>query len=405
MRWEQGLIGLGILLGLTTHATAAYTLTTLASFNNNDLSNSGVEPGGVPALDSDGNLYGTTDVGGQFGRGTVFMFSTRTHAMTTLWNFEGSNAGNEVNPGLTIDANGNLYGTTVQAGSGAVESIYKIAAGTHEFSTLATFSSPNGQTPFGGVTIGADGNLFGTTRAGGTSNLGTVFEYNVNTQTLTTLASFNGANGANPLSRLVADSNGNLYGITSTGGSSNTGTLFKVSADTHTLTTPVNFTSTTGAPANQLTIDDAGNIYGMAYQSLFRFSTHTSSLTQVATFFAGSGQLVLDEGGNIFGTNLAGTFGKGTVLELPFGAQALTTLATFNGTNGDTPVGLVADGGGNLYGLTNRGGAYGTAFGGWGTVFEVAVPEPMTITGSVAVCTFALARRRRPARSPKRTLR
>ena len=106
----------------------------------------GVEPSSIPVLDSDGNLYGTTDLGGASGRGTVFMLAAHTSALTTLWNFAGGGGGNEVNPNLTIDASGNLYGTTVQAGAGAVERIYKIAADTHEFSTLATFSGANGQT-------------------------------------------------------------------------------------------------------------------------------------------------------------------------------------------------------------------------------------------------------------------
>jgi uncharacterized repeat protein (TIGR03803 family) len=77
--------------------------------------------------------------------------------------------------------------------------------------------------------MGADGNLYGVTRIGGTYHDGTVFELNTTTDVLATLYSFNGSDGANPIAGLYADASGNLFGTTYAGGANGQGTLFELS--------------------------------------------------------------------------------------------------------------------------------------------------------------------------------
>ena len=138
------------------------------------------------------------------------------------------------------------------------------------------------------------------------------------TLSLTTLASFNSTNGANPYDAVLMDGSGNLYGTTLGGGASNCGTVFELAHGSGTITTLASVNGTNGSPFAGLIMDSSGNLYG----------TTTS-------FVPGYG---------------------GTVFELPHGSGTITTLASFNGTNGANPFGgLIMDSSGNLYGTTVSG--------------------------------------------------
>jgi uncharacterized repeat protein (TIGR03803 family) len=179
-------------------------------------------------VDANGDLFGTTQVGSASGWGTVFEIeNTGTAAApvygntpTTLVGFGGSN-GAEPTAGLIADANGDLFGTTESGGltgSGTVfeiQNIGTVAAPVYASAptTIVSFNGSNGQDPVAGLIVDANGDLFGTTVSGGANNNGTVFEIQ-NTGTLaapiyasgpTTLVSFNGSNGQSPYAGLVAD--------------------------------------------------------------------------------------------------------------------------------------------------------------------------------------------------------
>ena len=219
------------------HAYAQpYTLTTLATFTGTN----GSTPYAGLTLDGSGNLFGTTQFGGTSNKGTVFKIAVGTGGvvgggeLTTLATFNSTNGANPI-AGLTLDSSGNLFGTTQQGGTSGQGTVFKIAAGTGgvvgggALTTLATFNGVgNGANPYANLTLDGNGNLFGTTDGGGASNKGTVFKFSSATNTLTTLATFTGPNGVNPDGRLTLDSNGNLFGTTSAGGASGSGTVFKL---------------------------------------------------------------------------------------------------------------------------------------------------------------------------------
>ncbi|HXE51472.1 MAG TPA: choice-of-anchor tandem repeat GloVer-containing protein, partial [Tepidisphaeraceae bacterium] len=314
-----------------------YVLTTLFSFTNFENPTSG------PILDSAGNVYGTTAGGGTYDNGTIFKLSAGT--LTTLASISepASSYG-----GLTLDAAGNLYGTIEGGGDDGDGAVFEVAANSGVFTILASFDGTNGSYPESGLTLDSAGNLYGTTSSGGDYGDGTVFEIATGSGVVTTLDSFNGANGDNPNGGLTLDSNGNLYGTTVGGGSLGYGTVFEIPAGGHTVTTLASFNGYDGAnPFGAVTLDSAGNLYG----------TTASGITT-----GGSGQ---DDGED---NQPVGNTGLGSVFEIAAGTGVITTLASFDGTDGATPTsGLTRDPAGNLYGMTNSGGMYGN-----GTVFEIA---------------------------------
>ena len=209
-------------------AKGSNTITTLASLvplsgHQGDLPYSLV-------LDSQGNLYGTTEHGGAAGDGTVFEIAKGSNTITTLVSFNGTN-GNEAE-GLVLDGQGNLYGETFLGGAANDGTVFEIAKGSNTITTLASFNGTNGQHPFGGLALDSQGNLYGTTESGGAANDGTLFEIAKGSNTITTLASFNGTNGSEPIGGVVLDGQGNLYGTTYSGGAAGDGTVFELSGVT-----------------------------------------------------------------------------------------------------------------------------------------------------------------------------
>ena len=177
---------------------------------------------------------------------------------TTLVSFDDTNGANPV-AGLIADANGNLFGTTEAGGASGTGTVFEIVKTSSGYAstptTLVSFDDTNGAIPAASLIADANGNLFGTTYAGGASGYGTVFEI-VKTSSgyasiPTTLVSFDNTNGANPLASLIADANGNLFGTTSAGEASGYGTVFEVtktsSGYSSTPTTLASFDNTNGA--------------------------------------------------------------------------------------------------------------------------------------------------------------
>jgi uncharacterized repeat protein (TIGR03803 family) len=290
------------------------------------------------------------------------------------------------NPGgrLVQDNDGNFYGTTYFGGSSDYGTVFKVTTnGT--LTTLASFNGTNGMNPQAGVTLGNDGNFYGTTFYGGSTDCGTVFKVTTN-GALTTLVSFNGSNGANPVMGLTLGNDGSFYGTTWEGGSSDYGTIFKVTTN-GTLTTLVSFPYSAGAaPLATLTLGNDGNFYGTTYSggslgfgTVFQMTT-SGVLTTLVSFTGQNGAspyaaLTLGNDGSFYGTTVGGgSLGGGTAFKVTTNGE-LTTLVSFNATNGIGDLTLGKDG--NFYGTTYGGGSSGK-----GTVFQMTANGTVTTLAS-----------------------
>ena len=116
-------------------------------------------------------------------------------------------------------------------GQGGDGTVFEVAAGSGIVTTLASFDGSNGAAPEASLVEDGNGNLFGTTFEGGAHGDGTVFEVKAGSDSITTLASFDGTNGAGSNAGLIEDGSGNLFGTTTSGGAHGDGELAKQAAD------------------------------------------------------------------------------------------------------------------------------------------------------------------------------
>jgi uncharacterized protein (TIGR03437 family) len=363
-----------------TLCAPAQTFTTIVNFNGTG------GAGGESLLQgADGNFYGTTGTGGTgssctSGCGTIFKI-TAAGALTTLHDFNGTDGSSPI--GLMQAADGNFYGTTGAGGTSkscasGCGTIFKITpAGA--LTTLHSFEYTDGSspsTPFIGLVQATDGNFYGAAGAGGagascTSGCGTIFKITP-AGVLTTLHTFNGADGSGPTVLLQA-SDGNFYGSSGAGGAYGHGTIFKLTP-AGALTTLYTFNETDGYNPTALVQGADGNFYGIGGGGTFGDGTvfkitPAYELTTLAEFNGTDGSspswLMQASDGNFYGINGAGgAYGEGTIFKItPDGT--LTTLLYFEGANGEKPVGLVQATDGSFYGTTSAGGAngHGTVFG------------------------------------------
>jgi uncharacterized repeat protein (TIGR03803 family) len=388
---------ISVLLLASSSLVSAQTLQTLCSFNGSN----GANPYGGLTLGNDGNFYATTEAGGSSGYGTVFKITTGG-TLTTLVSFSGTN-GSCPCAALTLGNDGNFYGTTLCGGSGYDGTVFKVTTdGT--LTTLHSFTQGHNVTcPWAGLTLGNDGNLYGTTFGGGITNstyvngmdgmghvfsMGTVFRVTT-AGTLTTLVSFNSTNGANPAAALTLGNDGNFYGTTVYRGSGAYGTVFKMTT-AGTLTTLVAFNYNNGAyPQAALTVGNDGNFYGTAdtggsanWGTMFQITTN-GALTTMVAFNSTHGYpnaLKLANDGYFYGTTQeGGSSGYGTVFRVTT-AGSLTTLASFGLTNGAYPyAGLTLGNDGNFYGTTSAVSPGGGHTPGMGTVFRLLLPPVITV--------------------------
>ena len=403
-------------LAATTIVATAQTFTTLANFDNTN----GANPTASLIQGTDGNLYGTTEIGGggnscfvQGGCGTIFKI-TPTGTLTTLYIFcSQSNCTDGISPygGLVQGTDGNFYGTTIGGGDGA-GTVFKMTPGG-TLTTLHIFEENDGLSPMGTLVQGTDGNFYGTTNGGGANFEGSVFVMTPG-GTLTMLASLGAEDeGGGPVAGLIQATDGNFYGTATRGGNEN-GMVFKVTP-TGTLTTLYSFCSQSGCPDGRspfagLVQGADGNLYGASSSggdfnscsleqgcgTIFKIALD-GTLTTVHAFdstdgFNPQGTLTLGSDGNFYGTTFYGGANNfGTVFTMT-PAGTLTTLHSFNQTDGSmTYAGLVQATNGKFYGTTASGGSSGNCDGGCGTVFslDVGLGGGGAVTLSPTALTFA----------------
>lgn len=341
--------------------------------------------------------------------------SVTAHAQTfsVLHNFGGGgNDGALPYAGVTLDAAGNLYGTTYNGGTFGYGVVYKLTPTGNNWtlSVINDFAlSGGGVFPESRVVFGPNGTLYGTTSGGGSNGhcgmgCGSVFQLRPSPTVghtpsapwvLTLLYNFvEGDDGAVPLfGDLVFDSSAAMYGTASIGGANNTGVVFqlKPSGQGYVESAIQSFTGPDGYyPYGSVVFDRAGNLYTTAYEggadgsgTVIELTPSGGEWTETTIYSfsaANDGRnpeagLILDHSGNLYGTTYAGTpaaYADGTVFELTpsNGGWAESILHAFpyvaNQHSGGPVSPLVMDAAGNLYGTTMGAGAYG-----WGRIFQL----------------------------------
>ena len=342
-------------------------------------------------------MYGATPVGGALGFGAIYrvMADGQLEVLAHFTGASGSLPGSNAASGLTLAGDGNLYGVTVAGGAEGTGTVFKVVPGG-PVTSLASFTgligSLPGFKPVGSLAVGADGNLYGTTREGGAAQAGSFFRVNIANGAVVHLASFTGGTGAlqgfYPQSTLTLAGDGQLYGASDT--SDGLGMIFRINTS-GSVTRVAGFTGNTGAvpgygrfTSERFTADGLGNLYGTSGQggaggfgTIFKIAPG-GTVTHIASFTGTTGALpgaapqlndypTLGRDGFIYGTTESGGTGNnGTIYRVSPGGVA-TNYALFTGSSGSLPgshprAPLTQAGDGNLYGTTRDGNVAGLVF-------------------------------------------
>jgi uncharacterized repeat protein (TIGR03803 family) len=406
LNWMTKACGVFLLWAAAAVALSAQTFTSLLSFDGTN----GNAPYGALVQGTDGSFYGTTytggtdqniscmQIGGPHGCGTVFKI-TPSGILTTLYSFCSlSNCVDGAAPagGLIQTTNGDFYGTTLGGGSSSAGTVFRITS-SDTLTVLHSFDRTDGSVPLGNLVQGSDEYFYGAASEGGAnSDAGTVFKLTPS-GTVTTLYTFDGADGEGPRGDLVQATNGDFYGVTGSGGANNScyegngcGTVFKITPN-GALTTLYNFCSETNCADGEspfpLIQGTDGNFYGITdgggandAGTVFQI-TSSGKLTTLYNFCSQGGssctdgsspaaELLLATDGDFYGTTMVGgaNFNSGTVFKItPCGT--LMTLHSFDMSDGYDPLAALSQAtNGEFYGTTESGGVYSD-----GTVFSLSV--------------------------------
>jgi uncharacterized repeat protein (TIGR03803 family) len=356
--------GVGVLYGTalsggTGHGTvfklaktgSGWAFTTLYSFAGG---HDGASPRSKVVIGPDGGLYGEAFAGGGTGCGGAgcgVIFEVRKGCPicqwteTVLYRFTGASDGGQPIGDLVFDASGNLYGTTVLGGKPhgcgglGCGTVFKLthSGGRWTESALYQFAGgSDGVFPDGGVTFDRSGNLYGTTCCGGSRGFGAVFKLTSSGSgwTESLIYSFQGlTDGKEPVTGLMFDTSGNLFGTTLLGGAGLGGTVFELTPSGGSWTFDLLYSPRgSGGPYGPLVSDLGGNVYGTTFQDGSHLSGSIFKMTRSGGRWTNSsfhdftngldggfpfGNLIFDSSGNLYGTGaLGGSHGYGVVVEI-----------------------------------------------------------------------------------------
>ena len=366
-------------LGTVFKMDPSGTVTTLRSFSGSD----GDLPYGGLVLATDGKFYGTTSGGGSGGAGTIFRIDSAGGSFLTLHPFVPGTDGGDIRAPLIQASDGKLYGTAYGGGANGSGTVFRADTGG-SFLKLHDFTASEGGAVWAPVAQGGDGKLYGTTEIGGTStqcngfSCGTAYRIDTGGTNFATLHSFDKTDGSLPYGGLVPAADGNFYGVTTAGGAADGGTAFKMTP-AGAVTTLHSFGGTGSGNEPEAAVMQAsdGNFYGTTYRggtsnqgTIFKLDG-AGNYTLLHSFTGADGAnpqgaLVQASDGKLYGTTVSGgTPGNGTVFRIDTAGTTLTTLHNFSITDGDSPkAGLALASDGKMYGTTSDGGTnlVGTLF-------------------------------------------
>src|SRR5579862_402629 len=343
-----GGLGTGTVFELTPDGSGGWNENVIYNFCSLSSCADGANPTySYVIFDSSGNLYGTAYAGGANGYGAVFELSPSGDSWTEKVLYSFANTPDGANPvnGLIVDSSGNLYGTTWSGGKSGNGTVYELtqSGGVWKDKVISNIKST-----YSGLTMNAHGNIFGTT-------YNSVFEMTPNGkggwQGSTILSFTSGTNaskyGSNPNGTPAFDSAGNLYGTTYGGGTNGNGAVYELTPGTTGWTPKVlyEFGTEGSHPLAGVLLDSAGNVYGTTTQggklgdgNVFELVPPVSTgayAHKILFAFDGPhgndpyGSMIMDSNGYLYGTTyLGGTNGVGSVFEVSPKAVATTTHLT-----------------------------------------------------------------------------
>lgn len=276
---------------------------------------------------SDGTLYGTTYYGGAHGTGTIFCMDANGDNFRVLHSFR-HDTGFHPYAGVIIGADGNLYGTTRGGGASNRGTIFAFNLRDMCYTVLRSLNRKReGEAPFAELMQGKDGYLYGTARFGGTHDKGVIFKMTPDGSDFKKLHTFcgNPTDGEEPSCALLQGKDGYLYGTTEYGGTKNKGTIFRIKPN------------------------------GKEYQILYAFRGFPND---AAFPLAG---LIQSDDGALYGTAARGTpYDAGAVFKIYPDGTGYQILHAFRGRDGVYPVSsLIFGKDGFLYGTAHEGGCHG----------------------------------------------
>jgi uncharacterized repeat protein (TIGR03803 family) len=362
-------------------AGAQIPLEMLHAFADED----GALPAGALIQATDGNFYGTAPEAGGSGRGTVFQMRP-DGTFTVLHDFAGGADGARSFASLVQAIDGNFYGTTASGGGADLGTVFQMRPdGAVTILHAFTGGPDDGAVPVAALIQAADGNFYGTTSGGGASGVGTVFQMTP-AGAVTIMHGFAGGpgDGAEPGAALIQATDGNFYGTTRSGGASDSGTIFRMTADS-TFNVLYAFAGSDGAnPGAALIQATDASLYGTTENggdldggTVFQL-TSDGTFTVLHAFTGADGQnpvaaLIQATDGSLYGTTSAGDFSsnRGTVFRVALDGTVTVLYAFAGGGDGASPwAGLLQASDQSFYGTTRYGGSGDML----GTVFRLMLP-------------------------------
>ncbi len=373
-KFEEGANGLLYAVGPGLSAGIIYefnyTTTTLTELYNL-VAATGQDDTGKLLKTSNGKFWGLTRRGGANNNGAIFSFSL-PGTYTDLYDFQNWSEGKEPLAGIIKATNGNVYGTTSKGGQFGRGTIFKYNTCTDVLTNVAEFTStaPSPRTPCVQLTEAPNGKIFGVSSGGGTSNYGTVFSYDTTTNVVSNINSWTSTTSL--FTKLVNHSNGLMYATYGSGFAAGD-RLYSVNPTTGVYTNVYLFpTSSNGYYASTpILAAPNGKLYGAtalgganAKGTIYSFDPSTSTFAKLFDLTTASGyslnEMVRMSNGIFYGTSQqGGYYGYGTIFSFNPTGNVFTVLYNFGTVNGSFPKGpMYLDATGKFIGTTSGGGIY-----------------------------------------------
>ncbi len=319
-------------------------------------------------------LWGVTGSGGD-GHGTIFNVNPDGSNFIKAKTFEGNKNGERPRGILIQGLDGSLYGVADAGGVNGAGTIYKLNTDGTGYTVLHSFNGADGKNPYDQLFQATNGNLYGMTLSGGIQGGGVIYQIKPDGSGYTVLHKFTG-DGSQPQGALIQATNGDLYGMTTQGGTSDAGIIFKIKLDGTGFTRLINFAGKGINPFGNLVQGSDGKLYGMTAGGgseskgiIFKVDVDGTNFITLLDFNGSngafpSGTLIKGTGGEMYGAAGSGIFGFGVIFKLSADGTNYTKLFEFNNSNGSYPESLTYTSGGKLVGMTSAGGpnSLGTVF-------------------------------------------